>query len=145
MNKIKIVRFFSGILIVVFLGAVFATVKVVFFDCKYGQCIVSECVEVNQKCEDESYDPKTGQVLGNCCSDYETHNIPFRDYLMRQIKFYSLICGSGLGIALGAFLADRSKKVSPSQSSNAPRLIISDPMPITFWERLKDKLKRYLP
>lgn len=31
------------------------------------------------------------------------------------------------------------------QSSKDDRLIISDPMPITFWERFRDKLKRYLP
>jgi len=175
MNKIKIVRFFSGVLIVAFLGGVYATVKVVFFDCKYGQCIVSECIEIDQKCEADNYDPKTGQELRNCCSDYKTHNIPFRNYLMKQIRFYSLICGSGLGIALGAFLADRSRKTRPSTSSRIyyhqcdtckisfdtdqeeqacsrckqPSknigLVINDPMPITFWEKFRDKLKRYLP
>ncbi|MBI2123820.1 MAG: hypothetical protein HYU04_01105 [Candidatus Wildermuthbacteria bacterium] len=108
--RIKIVRFFSGILIVVFLAAVFTTIKVVFFDCKYGQCIVSECIEIDQKCEVDNYDPKTDQELRNCCSDYETRAIPLKDHLIKQIVFFSLLSGSGLGIALGAFLAVRSQK-----------------------------------
>jgi len=35
------------------------------------------------------------------------------------------------------------KKKHPK--SAGVRWIISDPMPITFWEKLKDKLKRYVP
>ncbi len=31
------------------------------------------------------------------------------------------------------------------QSSKDTPLIISDPMPITFWERLKYKIRKYLP
>jgi len=29
--------------------------------------------------------------------------------------------------------------------STGVRMVISDPLPITFWERFKDKLSRYLP
>lgn len=109
MTKLKVIRFFLGVIIVALFGAVFATVKVSFFDCKYGACIISECVEIDQRCEADNYDARTGQELRNCCSDYETRDIPFRDYLIKQVIFYSLICGGGLGIFLGAFLADRTK------------------------------------
>jgi hypothetical protein len=139
MKKSKTIRFFTGIIVVVFLAIVITTFKVSFFDCKYGQCFVKECVDTDKLCE-----ANNDQGYYDCCY-YDTREIPFRDYLIKQIMFYGLICGSGLGIALGAFLADRGNKIPPSQSSTGVRTIISDPMPITFWERFKDKLKRYLP
>ncbi len=106
----KVIRFLSGVLIAVFIGAVFATIKVVFFDChRDGKCIVRECIEVNEKCEQNNYDPKTGEILGNCCSDYETITIPIRDRILDQARVYGILAGSGLGIFLGILLI-RTKK-----------------------------------
>ena len=107
MNKKQIIWFFTGILIVAFMGTVFATIKVIFFDCKYGQCIARECIEIDAECEEDNYDPHTGQTLRDCCSEYKNRIIPLRQYLIRQIGIYGLLTGSGLGIALGVFLAGK--------------------------------------
>lgn len=42
-------------------------------------------------------------------------------------------------------LREITKTVCIQPKSAGVRTIISDPMPITFWERLKDRLKRYVP
>lgn len=46
-----------------------------------------------------------------------------------------------------SFNTDKKEQVCSSckQLSKNIGMIISDPMPITFWERFRDKLKRYLP
>ena len=106
----KIIRFLSGVLIAVFIGVTFATIKVVFFDChRDGKCIVRECIEVNEKCEQNNYDPKTGEALSDCCSDYETKSVFLRDRLLEQVKFYGLVAGCGLGIFIGGIFVERGK------------------------------------
>lgn len=110
MNKIKIVRFFAGMIIAAFLGASGAAIKVIFSDCKYGQCVVSECVEIDTRCEENNYDPKTGQELRNCCSEYATKTTSLKDRLIKEMALWGMISGLGLGIFVGILLAGRKNE-----------------------------------
>lgn len=112
MRKIKIIKFFSGVLIVVVLATVYATIKVTFFDCRDNQCFVKECVDMSKQCDQDSYD---------CCI-YDIRKTSFRDYLIKEIKFYSLISGAGLGIIVGGFWASRPKKKEPSEDKNYEKI-----------------------
>jgi hypothetical protein len=103
MNKKQIIRFFAGIIIIAIMGIVIATIKVAFFDCKHGKCLVLECVSIDQQCE------KNNDQGGRDCCRYDLRETPFKDYLVKEIKFYSIIMGCGIGIAFGAFWADKHK------------------------------------
>jgi hypothetical protein len=74
--------------------------------CKNESCFVTECVEVNEQCEQESYDPRTGES-GNCCEDYESVEIPFRNLLLKQTALYTVASFFGPGLFVGIFLAER--------------------------------------
>jgi len=99
----KIILFFLGILIVVVISTIFSVIKVSFFDCKYGQCFEKVCVDTDKSCE-----ANNSEGYYDCCI-YDVQEKSFRDYLLGKIVFYGLICGGGLGIALGAFLMQKSK------------------------------------
>lgn len=97
-------RIFTGVALGAVFGAIFAIVEVIFFECPSGHCIISECVEVNEECYYNSYDPRTGEYTDDCCAQHKTKEIAFRKRLIDQIKLYSFICSVGLGIALGIFI-----------------------------------------
>ncbi len=97
---IKTLLFIAGLLA----GAILAVVIIVggnLGKCKYGECIVRECVEIDPKCEADNYDPRTGQELRNCCSEYGTHFVPRKDFLLKQILQWGFVGASGAGIFLG--------------------------------------------
>ena len=108
MNKIQIIKFFSGIFIVVALVTMYTFIKVNFFDCKYGQCFVKQCIDMSKHCDQDNYD---------CCI-YDTREVPIRDYLIKQIIFYGVISGCGLGIFVGAIWAGRPKKKEPYENKD---------------------------